>query len=178
MYQHILLAVALQQWEEYSPHALATREAAVAMAKGSGAKLSVLSIYDYGQMESLSLPPEELGRYRETQMSQIDAIMVTKMKAFLAGAQEVDLPITPLLKAGDPREIIVSTAETLGVDLLVIGAHSKRSFLDVLLGGTAAHVSRYAPCPVVMVQPRAKRVTSESREVEDPLPSTQSVPQV
>jgi len=154
MYQHILLAVALQQSEEFSAHALATREAAVALAKGSGARLSVLSIYDYGQMESLSLPPEEMGRYREGQMSQIDSLMETKMKAFLAGVQEMDLPITPLLKAGDPRELIVATAEALGVDLLVIGAHSKRGFLDGLLGGTAAHVNRDAPCPVVMVQPR------------------------
>ena len=47
MYQHILLAVALQQWEEFSPHAVAAREAAVALAHGSGAQLSVLSVYDY-----------------------------------------------------------------------------------------------------------------------------------
>lgn len=147
------------------------------MAKGSGARLSVLSIYDYGQMESLSLSPEDLGRYRETQMSQIDAMMETKMKAFLAGVQEVDLPITSLLKAGEPRQLIVTTAESLGVDLLVIGAHSKRSFLDVLLGGTAAHVSRYAPCPVVMVQPREKRAISQAHEVGEPLPSTRSVQQ-
>jgi nucleotide-binding universal stress UspA family protein len=62
-------------------------------------------------------------------------------------------PITPLLKVGHPRQLIVATAETLGVDLIVIGAHSKRSFLDVLLGGTAAAVSRHAACPVLMVQP-------------------------
>jgi hypothetical protein len=30
MYQHILLAVALQKWEQFSPHALAAREAAAA----------------------------------------------------------------------------------------------------------------------------------------------------
>jgi nucleotide-binding universal stress UspA family protein len=40
---------------------------------------------------------------------------------------------------------------------ILIGAHSKRSFLDVLLGGTAAYVSRHAPCPVVMVQPQCPR---------------------
>jgi nucleotide-binding universal stress UspA family protein len=47
MYQHILLAVALQPWDELSPHAVAAREAAVALAHGSGAQLSVLSVYDY-----------------------------------------------------------------------------------------------------------------------------------
>ncbi len=34
MYQHILLAVALQQWEEFSPHALAARKAASALVDG------------------------------------------------------------------------------------------------------------------------------------------------
>jgi universal stress protein E len=158
MYQHILLAVALQQWEEFSPHALAAREAAIALAKGSGAKLSVLSVYDYDyeQPEALSLPSAELARYRDTQMTRIDERMATKMQTFLANVQAYDIPLTPMLKVGDPRQLIVATAEALGVDLLVIGAHSKRSFLDVLLGGTATAVSRQAPCAVVMVQPGEK----------------------
>jgi nucleotide-binding universal stress UspA family protein len=171
MYQHILLAVALQQWDEFSPHAVAAREAAVALAKGSGAQLSVLSVYDYDykQPEALSLSPEELARYRDTQMARTDELMEAKMKAFLAGAPTHATPITPLLKVGDPRQVIVGTAEALGVDLLVIGAHSKRSFLDVLLGGTATAVSRHAPCAVVMVQPGEKRPLAQTGEVGDAL---------
>src|SRR5882724_1668220 len=153
MYQQILLAVALQQWDEFSPHAVAAREAAVALANGSGAQLSVLSVYDYDDetpealslsTESLSLSSVELARYRDTQMLRMDELMATKMQAFLASAPTHETPITPLLKVGDPRQLIVATAEALGVDLLVIGAHSKRSFLDVLLGGTATAVSRHA----------------------------------
>jgi nucleotide-binding universal stress UspA family protein len=171
MYQHILLAVALQQWDEFSPHAVAAREAAVALAKGSGAQLSVLSVYDYDytQPEALSLSPEELARYRDTQMARIDELMETKMKAFLAGVLTHETTITPLLKVGDPRQAIVASAEGLGVDLLVIGAHSKRSFLDVLLGGTATAVSRHAPCAVVMVQPGEKRPLVQTSEVGDAL---------
>ncbi len=158
MYQQILLAVALQQWDEFSSHAIAAREAAVALAHGSGAQLSVLSVYDYDdeKPEALSLSSVELARYRDTQMLRTDELMATKMTAFLAGVPIHEPPITPLLKVGDPRQLIVATAEALGVDLLVIGAHSKRSFLDVLLGGTATAVSRHAPCAVVMVQPGGK----------------------
>jgi nucleotide-binding universal stress UspA family protein len=171
MYQHILLAVALQQWDEISTHAVAAREAAVALAKGSGARLSVLSVYDYDykQPDALSLPPVELARYRDTQMARMDELMEAKMKAFLAGAPTHETPITPLLKVGDPRQLIVATAEALGVDLLIIGAHSKRSFLDVLLGGTATAVSRHAPCAVVMVQPGEKRPLVQTSEVGDAL---------
>jgi nucleotide-binding universal stress UspA family protein len=171
MYRHILLAVALQQWDEFSPHAVAAREAAVALAHGSGAQLSVLSVYDYDDEtpEALSLSSEELARYRDTQMLRMDELMATKMKAFLAGVPTHELPITPLLKVGHPRQLIVATAEALGVDLLVIGAHSKRSFLDVLLGGTATAVSRHAPCAVVMVQPGEKRPLVQTNEVGNPL---------
>lgn len=153
MYQHILLAVALQGWEEFSPHALAARDVAVSLAKGTGAKLSVLSVYEYENLDVSGLGPEELGRFRETQMQRIDALMEQKLRAFLEGIPKDALTVTPLLKAGEVRPLILRTAASLGVDLLVIGAHSKRSFLDVLLGGTAAYVSRRAPCPVVMVQP-------------------------
>ena len=174
MYQHVLLAVALQQWEEFSPHAVAAREAAVALVHGSGAQLSVLSVYDYDdkQPEALSLSPEDLARYRDTQMVRMDELMATKMQAFLAGIPTHETSITPLLKVGDPRQLIVATAEALGVDLLVIGAHSKRGFLDVLLGGTATAVSRHAPCVVVMVQPGEKRPLVQTNEVGQPLQAT------
>jgi nucleotide-binding universal stress UspA family protein len=178
VYQHILLAVALQHWDEFSPHAVAAREAAIALAHGSGAPLSVLSVYDYDdeQPEAPSLAPEALGlsavdlvRERDTQIQQTDALMAAKMQAFLAGVPTSAIPITPLLKVGHPRQVIVATAEALGVDCLVIGAHSKRSFLDVLLGGTATAVSRRAPCTVVLVQPGEQRPLVQSSEVGQPL---------
>jgi nucleotide-binding universal stress UspA family protein len=156
MYEQILLAVALQQWEEFTPHALAAREVAAALAKGSGAKLAVLSVYDYGEIKEPSVSAEMAARYREDMMQRIDGSMETKMKAFLAGVQAMDGAITPIVQAGEPRKTIIEVAERLPADLLVIGAHNKRSVLDVVLGGTAGHVSRHATCPVIMVTPRRK----------------------
>jgi universal stress protein A len=154
MYEQILLAVALQQWEEFTPHALAAGEVAAALAKGSGAKLAVLSVYDYGEIKEPSVSPEMAARYREDMMQRIDGAMETKMKAFLAGVEAMDSAITPIVQAGEPRKTILEVAERLPADLLVIGAHNKRSVLDVVLGGTAGHVSRHATCPVIMVTPR------------------------
>jgi nucleotide-binding universal stress UspA family protein len=162
MYQHILLAVPLQRWEEYSPHALAARDASVAIAKGSGAKLSVLSVYDYEKLGEPGLPGEMAARYREDLMRRTDATMEAKMKAFLVDIQGHDLPITPLLKVGEPRKTIITTVETLQPNLLIIGAHSKRSVFDVTLGGTAAYVSRHAPCTVLMVKPSGGNPTSST----------------
>ena len=36
-------------------------------------------------------------------------------------------PLTPLLKVGEARPLIVNTTETRRVDLIVIGAYSKRN---------------------------------------------------
>jgi nucleotide-binding universal stress UspA family protein len=114
----------------------------------------------------------DLARDRDTQMQRMDELMATKMQAFLAGAPLYETPMTPLLKVGNPRQLIVATAEELGVDLLVMGAHSKCSFLDVLLGGTATAVSRHAPCAVVMVHPGEKRPLAETSEVGQPRQAT------
>ena len=83
------------------------------------------------------------------------------MTSFLADVPPVGVPITPLLKVGEPRPLIIRTAETLKVDLIVIGTHSKRKVFDVLLGGTAAYVSRHAPCPVLMAKPGETSVPPE-----------------
>ena len=164
MYQHILLAVPLQRWQEYSPHALAARDAAVAIAKGSGAQLSVLSVYDYDNVSDPGLSAEMAARYREDLMLRTDSEMETKMKAFLAGIQGHDLQITPLLKTGEPRKMILTMIELLHPDLLVIGSHSKRSVLDVILGGTAAYLLRHASCSVIMVQPKGEKSTSSTTD--------------
>ncbi len=61
------------------------------------------------------------------------------MKAFVAGIPDRALPMPPLLQVGEPRPLIIRPAETLGVDLIVIGAHSKPSFLR---GGCDSQASR------------------------------------
>ena len=56
MYTSILLSVALQDWERYSAHALAAREAAATLAKGAATPLHVLSVYEY---ERTAVPVHE-----------------------------------------------------------------------------------------------------------------------
>jgi nucleotide-binding universal stress UspA family protein len=111
MYHQILLAVALQQGEEFTLHALAARQVAVTLAKGSGARSSVLSVYDYGDIKEPSVSADMAARYREDMMQRIDGSMETQMKAFLAGIQSMDIAITPMVQAGEPRKTIIEVAE-------------------------------------------------------------------
>ena len=55
MYTTILLAVALQDWDRYSTHALAVRDVASALAQNASTSLHVLSVYHYDE------PPQGSG---------------------------------------------------------------------------------------------------------------------
>ena len=62
------------------------------------------------------------------------------------------------LRSGNPRDVIVQVATSMQADLLILGSHSKRGLLDIVLGGTAQHVSKSAPCLVVLVSPKKEGV--------------------
>ena len=80
--------------------------------------------------------------------------MVEKMDEYVAPLKAEGLEVTPILRAGDPRDVIVQVATNMNADLLILGSHSKRGLLDIVLGGTAQQVSKSAPCPVVLVSPK------------------------
>ena len=154
MYHTILMAVALQQWEQYSTHALAAREVAAAIARGASKRLHVLSLYTHENVDTSALPADLAARHREDMMLRTQELMEQKMEEYIAPLKQEGLDVITTVRVGNPREDIVGTAADLEVDLLIIGSHSKRGFLDIALGGTAQHVSRHAPCPVVLVSPK------------------------
>jgi nucleotide-binding universal stress UspA family protein len=80
--------------------------------------------------------------------------MVHKMDAYVAPLQGLGVEITPILRRGNPRDVIVQVATNLKADLLILGSHSKRGLMDIALGGTAQQVGKTVPCAVVLVSPK------------------------
>ena len=150
----ILLAAALQKWERYSAHALAARDVAATLAKGTAHQLHVLSVYDYPPLAIGYLPAEIASRQQDDLWRRTDTLMVQKMDAYVAPLQEEGVEITPILRTGNPRDVIVQVATAIKADLLILGSHSKRGLLDIALGGTAQQVGKAAPCLVVLVSPQ------------------------
>ena len=150
----ILLAAALQKWERYSAHALAARDVAATLAKGTSHHLHVLSVYDYPPLAIGYLPAEIASRQQEELQRRTDTLMVQKLDAYVAPLQGLGVAITPILRRGNPREVIVQVVTNLKADLLILGSHSKRGLRDIALGGTAQQVGKTAPCPVVLVSPQ------------------------
>ena len=154
MYRTILLAAALQHWDRYSAHALAAREVAGAMAIGAAHHLHVLSVYDYNfKAPASGLPTEMVTQLREEDLRRTNNLMEQKVEDYIAPLKAVGLEVTTFLRVGDPRSVIVQTADELKVDALVIGSHSKRNFLDIALGGTANYISQHVACTVILVSP-------------------------
>jgi len=58
----------------------------------------------------------------------------------------------PLLRTGDPRDVILHTAEELRCDLIVMSTHGRRGVARALMGSVAELVVRIAPIPVLTVR--------------------------
>jgi nucleotide-binding universal stress UspA family protein len=158
MYRNILLAAALQNWEHYSAHALAARDVAATLARHAE-RLHVLTVYENEPAVRIpsSVPADMAAKFREQQVDQAERDVTEKMDDYVGVLTSQGIAVNRLIRLGSPRHLIVDMAQELEADLIVIGSHSKRGFLDIALGGTAKHVSEHAPCPVVMVTPKAKK---------------------
>jgi nucleotide-binding universal stress UspA family protein len=154
MYTTILLAAALQNWDRYSTHALAAREVAATLAKGTSNHLHVVSVYDYPPLNVGYIPAELASRHQNELWLRTDTLMVQKMDAYVMPLRAEGMAITPILRVGNPRDVIVQVATSIKAEVLILGSHSKRGLLDIALGGTAQQVGKTAPCPVILVSPQ------------------------
>lgn len=63
-----------------------------------------------------------------------------------------DLIITPILREGSPKEVIVQEAEEWRADLIVVGSHGRGPLSRLFLGSVSLAVATRAPCSVEIVR--------------------------
>lgn len=61
------------------------------------------------------------------------------------------------IRSGEPADQIVRAAADLGVDVIVMSAHSRAGWKHLLLGSVTQKVLRNAECPVVVTRPKKAR---------------------
>lgn len=75
-----------------------------------------------------------------------------------AGLVDADI----VLAHGNPAKQILSAAQLLPSDLIIMGTHGTSGFVHLVLGSVTEKVLRQAPCPVLTIPPRAHRVATRS----------------
>jgi hypothetical protein len=92
---------------------------AATLAKGAAQPLHVLSVYDYPPVETTDLPPDLAVRHREELLWRTDTLMVDKLEAYVAPLRAEGVEVSPILRVGNPREVIAEVATSLKADLLI-----------------------------------------------------------
>jgi nucleotide-binding universal stress UspA family protein len=122
---------------------------AVDMAKRYGAKLYVVHvIYDIAKVTGWYVPHVSMDQMyhdiEEGARKELDKFGVE----MLDGLNGLERSIV----MGVPHEEIISFAKKNKVDMIVMGTHGRKGIDRILFGSTAAHIVRFAPCPVLTVR--------------------------
>lgn len=104
--------------------------------------LSVASIPEYAETVSeVEEAKEQARKYYTDVLSDVERLVKGK-----------DLKVQTLLRFGKPAEVILHTAEEMGIDLIILGP-SKYSYLRRrILGSTAEKVVERAHCSVLIMK--------------------------
>jgi nucleotide-binding universal stress UspA family protein len=70
---------------------------------------------------------------------------------------ETHVAVQPQLPTGDPRDVILDTAEAWPADLIVLGSHGRRGFDRFLMGSVAESVAIHASCSVEVIRPHEEQ---------------------
>ena len=69
-----------------------------------------------------------------------------------ATAAAPDVAVERLVEDGEPAHVVARVAQERQCDLIVIGSHGRGGLTRILMGSTAEHIVRLAPCPVLTVK--------------------------
>jgi nucleotide-binding universal stress UspA family protein len=124
---------------DFSSSSDAALKYATALAKDTGAKLSIVHVQEppaaYGGGEMYyGIPEPDLAALKE----MLEAIKPT----------DPAVPFEHHLVTGEPARTIVKLAKEEGVDLIVMGTHGRTGLGRLLMGSVAEAVVRHALCPV------------------------------
>lgn len=147
---HILVPTDFSQASELAV------EAAAALARQIGAKLTLVHVHD---PEALR-PPATIGWSDERQETVEKEIERAVDQSFADLKKErlarVEIADTVILHDSSPAHAICAYAETIGADLVVIATHGRTGLKHLLIGSVAERVVRHSSVPVLTLRSSAR----------------------
>lgn len=135
--QQILVAT------DFSPSAARALDDACELAVALDATVHLLNVENL-TLADRALAPDTLDVLLRQNRATVDQLIEPRRARVRFGA--------PLVKTGDPRDVILEVAAALPADLVVVGSHGRRGVQRLVLGSVAEAVVRTAPCPVLVVR--------------------------
>ncbi len=77
-----------------------------------------------------------------------------KVAEYVNDSEFRNIQCTGEVRTGEPSQQIIAYAEEIDADMIVVASHGRTGLSHILLGSVAERISRYAPCPVLIVRAR------------------------
>lgn len=135
---------------DFSASAEGAIDWAVEVARPQGAKLLLVHALE---------PPLPT----EADRSRCEEVLAERAETIRGAGTPVETRL--VVGSGAAAQSIIEAAEGAGADLIVAGTRGQTGLQRVYLGSTAAHVVRYATCPVLTVHPDHARQHRPIRHV-------------
>lgn len=149
---HILLAT------DFSEASQAAAAMARKLARSFDAKLTVLNVHHTPpEPPEAVVAPENLVWSTDMDTWSLDELEKLKKTEF----SDIDWLVLATAECGFADRAICDYARKHGVDLVVVGSHSRTGLTHFFRRSVAEKVVKHAPCAVLVVPP-AKHVTSSS----------------
>jgi nucleotide-binding universal stress UspA family protein len=128
---------------------------ALDLAEKFGASITILNVSESLAMsafpqESAAYPSGSTAAFAKDLRAIQNEVMSKSVSH--ARAAKPNLPVSSMLKEGDPALEIVNAAMDGGFDVIVVGHRGSGKMRERLLGNISEKVAHNAPCPVVIVK--------------------------
>ena len=140
--QHILVPL------DFSPDADQTLDYAITLARRLQARLTLLHVI--APLPTITMDMD--GNVLSTYLDALETESTDTMAAYRDRVTQAGLPCNVAVVLGTPFQVIIDTARTGRVDLIVMGTHGRTGLRHVLLGSVAERVVQLAPCSVLVVR--------------------------
>lgn len=142
---------------DFNPTAQHILEAGYELARSMGAEVILMHVVaDYTYYSSLDYSPilgfdqfSNLGAMQLDSVTQLENAANEYLEHLKA--QFGYSSIKTLIKDGDAGEGIVEASDNLGVDVVVLGSHSRRGLDKILMGSVAEKVLRKSKIPLYII---------------------------
>lgn len=151
---------------DFSDTSLGAVETALSLAQESGAALYLLHVVE----GPVGIDPV-VGSTLATSVEGMKEAALRHLQTLIPANLGQNLSIEKVVIEGKPSHAIAEFARRQGADMIVVGTHGRAGLTRMLLGSTAEHLLREAPCQVLVV----KRKVSDEEPAETEEVSTEPI---